>query len=97
MRRDAPTFAASASGHSTFPLVGSLKPAMMRSAVDLPQPEGPSSDTNSPGHTSRLRRSSATTPLAKVLPTPFSATMGDLDGSTGTLQYSLNDGSTAGT
>jgi hypothetical protein len=35
--------------------------------------------------------------LAKVLPTPRSATTGDLDGSTGTLQYSLNDGSTAGT
>ncbi len=82
MRRGAPAFAASASGHSTFPLVGSLKPAMMRSAVDLPQPEGPSSDTNSPGHTWRLRRSSATTPLAKVLPTPSSATTGvpDLDG-----------------
>ena len=29
--------------------VGSLSPAMMRSAVDLPQPDGPSSDRNSPG------------------------------------------------
>ena len=36
-------------GHSTLPAVGSARPAMMRSAVDLPQPEGPSRDTNSPG------------------------------------------------
>src|SRR5262249_13855911 len=79
--------AASAPGHSTRPLVGSLKPAMMRSAVDLPQPEGPSSETNSRDETFRLRRSSATTPLAKLLPTPLSATMGVLGGSTGTLRY----------
>src|SRR5262245_38626192 len=85
--------AASAPGHSTRPLVGSLKPAMMRSAVDLPQPEGPSSDTNSPGETFRLRRSSATTPLAKLLPTPLSATTGVLGGSTGTLRYWPSGGS----
>src|SRR5262249_57195580 len=66
---------------------------MMRSAVDLPQPEGPSSDTNSPGETFRLRRSSATTPLAKLLPTPLSATTGVLGGSTGTLRYWLSGGS----
>ena len=47
--------------------VGSVRPAISRSAVDLPQPEGPSSVTNSPGRTSRLKRSSATTPLAKIL------------------------------
>src|SRR5262249_34112453 len=66
---------------------------MMRSAVDLPQPEGPSSDTNSPGETFRLRRSSATTPLAKLLPTPLSATTGVLGGSTGTLRYWPSGGS----
>jgi hypothetical protein len=75
--RRAPTaFAAPACSHSILPLDGSLRPAMMRSAVDLPQPEGPSSDTNSPGQTSRLSRSSATTPLAKLLPTPLSVTTG---------------------
>jgi hypothetical protein len=62
-------------GHSTAPLVGSLKPAMMRSAVDLPQPEGPSSVTNSPGHTSKSKRSSACTPFVKLLPTPRNATV----------------------
>src|SRR5262249_29903743 len=64
IRRGAASLAASASSHSTVPLVGSLKPAMMRSAVDLPQPDGPSSETNSPGRTSRSRRPSATTPFA---------------------------------
>src|SRR5688500_20331625 len=39
--------------HVTLPCDGSLKPAMMRSAVDLPQPDGPSSDTNSPARISR--------------------------------------------
>src|SRR5262249_60603059 len=75
------------------PLVGRLKAAMMRSAVDLPQPEGRSTDTTSPGETFRLRRSSATTPLAKLLPTPLSATTGVLGGSTGTLRYWPSGGS----
>src|SRR5690349_13222225 len=34
------------------PPSGSSKPAMQRSAVDLPQPEGPSRQTNSPSATS---------------------------------------------
>src|SRR5215475_8915013 len=84
MRRGlAPSSAGTASRHSTVPLVGSLKPAMMRNAVDLPQPDGPSSETNSPSRTSRCRRSSATTPLVKVLPTPSSATTGALGGGEG--------------
>src|SRR5262249_14800507 len=92
-RHGAASFAASASCHSTVPLVGPLKPAMMRSAVDLPQPDGPSSDTNSPCRTLRSRRSSAVTPLAKVLPTRLSATTGaaDAEGSAGTLQWSLHE------
>src|SRR5262249_23869386 len=91
MRRGPAALAASASSHSTVPLVGSLQPPMMRSAVDWPQPDGPSNDTNSPGRTLRSRRSSATTPFAKVLPTLWSATTGapDLEGSTGTLHCSL--------
>src|SRR5262249_47796627 len=61
-------------GHDTVPCVGSIKPATKRSAVDLPQPDGPSRETNSPGLRSRSKRSSATTPLAKVLLTPRSET-----------------------
>src|SRR5262249_53945329 len=81
------------------PRPGALRPAVTRSAVDLPQPEGPSSDTNSPGRTSRSRRSSATIPLAKVLPTPRNATTaapdetGGAAGSTDTLQYRVIGGS----
>ena len=33
---------------SMVPAVGSMKPAIMRRVVVLPQPEGPSSETNSP-------------------------------------------------
>src|SRR5689334_2626524 len=67
--------------HSMVPLVGDARPAISRSAVDLPQPDGPSSETNSPGRTSRSSPSSAMTPLAKVLATSRSATTG---GSAGT-------------
>ena len=34
--------------NSIVPDVGGMKPAIMRSVVVLPQPDGPSSDTNSP-------------------------------------------------
>src|ERR1700688_4275360 len=61
-------------GHSTAPRVGSLNPAMMRSAVDLPQPDGPSRVRNSPARTVRSKPSRPTTPLQKVLPPPRSAT-----------------------
>ena len=44
-RRRAPSSASRSS-----PEVGSPRPAMMRSAVDLPQPDGPSRLTNSPSH-----------------------------------------------
>ena len=60
--------------HSTRPLLGSANPAIMRSAVDLPHPEGPSRDRNSPGCTSISRLSSARTPLANTLPTALSVT-----------------------
>src|SRR5215472_5092030 len=60
--------------HVMVPAVGSLRPAISRSAVDLPHPEGPSSETNSPGRTSRSSPSSAWVPLAKVFDTPRSAT-----------------------
>ena len=65
-----------AAGHSTAPAVGSLNPAMMRSAVDLPQPDGPSSARNSPARTSSSSLASARVPVGNVLPTPRSATRG---------------------
>ena len=42
----------------------------MRSAVDLPQPEGPSSDRNSPGRSVEIEPSSASVPVPNALPTP---------------------------
>src|SRR5262249_9566235 len=83
---------ACACGHSTMPVVGALRPAMMRNAVDLPQPDGPSRETNSPVRTAKSRRSSATTPLAKDLPTPLSATTAGPDEDGDTAQASLLGG-----
>ncbi len=71
--------AAGGACHSTAPAVGSLKPAMIRNAVDLPQPDGPSSETNSPARTSKSKPLSATVPEGNVLPTPRSATRGLLE------------------
>ena len=45
----------------TSPVVGSMRLAMSRSSVDLPQPDGPISDTNSPGATVRSMSTSAST------------------------------------
>src|SRR5450830_988161 len=56
-----------------LPLVGSEKPATALSRVDLPQPEGPSRQTNWPASISRLMSLSATTSrswLVKILLTP---------------------------
>src|SRR6202035_1875505 len=69
-------FCPAAAGHATTPSVGSLKPAMMRNAVDFPQPDGPSSVTNSPCRISRSSPASACVPLGNALPTPRSATSG---------------------
>lgn len=44
---------------STSPSETSSRPAIMRSTVDLPQPEGPSRTTNSPGSMESERRSTA--------------------------------------
>ena len=51
------------------PLVAPVSPDSNRRIVDLPQPEGPSSERNSPRRTSRSTPVSATVPLAKVLST----------------------------
>src|SRR5207244_8715338 len=62
--------------HSIVPLVGAASPAISRSAVDLPQPDGPSSETNSPRRTAKSKPSSAAT-VANAFPTPRRATMGE--------------------
>ena len=46
------------------PPVISSSPAIDRSAVDFPHPEGPTSTMNSPSFTSRFKSSSALTPPA---------------------------------
>ena len=51
------------------PAVGRMSPAIRRSAVDLPQPEGPRSDTKSPRLTTSDMRRSAVTGPAKALST----------------------------
>src|SRR5688500_18782191 len=43
------------------PVSGCANPATIRRVVVLPQPEGPSSEQNSPGRTSRERSSTART------------------------------------
>src|SRR5262249_50571017 len=55
---------------ATVPALGRSSPAIRRSAVDLPQPDGPTSDTNSPAATSRSSGEIACTPLSKVFETP---------------------------
>jgi hypothetical protein len=45
---------------SITPRLGGMKPAIIRSIVVLPQPEGPSSETNSPAAMSRLNSCTAT-------------------------------------
>src|SRR5581483_4483771 len=59
------------------PTLGGTKPVIMRSSVDLPQPDGPNSATNSPSRISKLIFSTARIwrcPLPKNLPTPLSST-----------------------
>ena len=48
----------------TVPELGAPSPAISRNAVDFPQPEGPSSETNSPRATSRSSGPRAATPLS---------------------------------
>ena len=59
---------------SMRPAVGLMKPAIMRSVVVLPQPDGPSSDTNSPG-CNDSETSCTATALPKFLPRPISASL----------------------
>ena len=52
-----------ASSMRTLPPSGAISPPMMRRSVDLPQPLGPMTLTNSPAVTERLTSRSATTGL----------------------------------
>ncbi len=53
----------------TSPLVTFSSPAMIRSSVDFPQPEGPTNTTNSPSFTSRsMPCSTSTVPKDFVRP-----------------------------
>jgi len=64
-RAAAALFLADAPDHAIVPLSGASNPAMMRSAVDLPQPLGPSSDTKLPSAMLKLRPDSACVPPGK--------------------------------
>ena len=46
---------------SIVPASAPMKPAIIRSVVVLPQPEGPSSETNSPSSSSRSKPATAAT------------------------------------
>src|SRR3954469_3481413 len=59
-----------------LPLVAVSRPDARRSRVDLPQPDGPTTDTKSPGPKRRLTSVKATVPVANCMPTP-SRTRGD--------------------
>src|SRR5271166_68339 len=58
------------------PWLGPARPASSRRIVDLPQPDGPSSDRNSPRLISRSTPLNASVPLANVLFTPPRRTSG---------------------
>src|SRR5437867_8157161 len=51
----------------TEPASGSSRPATTRSSVDLPQPDGPSSTTNSPSRAVSERRSTAALPPKRLV------------------------------
>src|SRR5579875_3750998 len=57
------------------PSVTSSSPATIRSAVVLPQPDGPTRTTNSPSSTKRSSACTASTPFAKTLVTCSSASV----------------------
>src|SRR5690606_16406350 len=65
-------------GQSIAPELGSPRPAMIRSAVDLPQPDGPSRLRNSPRSTSSVRPLSASVPFENRFDTPRIDTMSRL-------------------
>src|SRR4051794_38031661 len=73
LRRCAGTLSIRLPSKRISPLSARLKPAIVRSNVVLPQPEGPSSVKNSPGSTARSTLSRAMTP-GYFLVMPLSST-----------------------
>ncbi len=59
-------------------------PEAMRSSVDLPQPDGPTTDTNSPGRTVNDTSSSAWVPSGNTMDTPSKASSDPPAGGTAT-------------
>src|SRR5215218_7474231 len=58
----------------TLPALMSSRPAIIRRAVDFPQPEGPTKTTNSPSGISKFILSTATTSSPKTLVTSSNVT-----------------------
>ena len=57
---------------STVPADGGVRSPITRSSVDFPHPDGPISETNSPGSIDRsISCSAVTLPFAKVFVSPF--------------------------
>src|SRR5215470_14799105 len=80
----------------TSPVVGSSKPATMRSKVDLPQPDAPIRQTNAPGSIATSIRPSASispSPTWKRLLTPRIITWGRASGMVlrAPLQHAIAD------
>lgn len=61
------SFVTSCPAISIVPLVGDSSPAMQRSSVVLPQPDGPSSETNSPDRIERSMPLSTFVPLKSLV------------------------------
>jgi hypothetical protein len=53
-----------------LPTVGEARPAIKRKSVDLPQPDGPTSETNSPRRNLKLISASAWIAPGNVMPSP---------------------------
>ncbi len=76
-RRPGTPVASNPSPHQrSVPAVGSTRPAISLSSVVLPQPEGPSSVTNSPRRTARSTGASACRPPEYALRTPATSITG---------------------
>ena len=76
-------------------MVGAVRSPISRRSVDLPQPDGPMSETNSPWRMVRSTASSAVTEapvVAKTLPTPLTWTTGAASSAAGSRAWSLVTG-----
>ena len=62
LRRSGGRWVTSSPPRVMVPEVGATKPAIMRSVVDLPHPDGPKSEKNSPSRTWRSMPDTAAAP-----------------------------------